>query len=135
MGEVKSTIRAIEAAGGQVVLDGTETGLRGLPAAIDRRQLADDPLSELAAIYFGGIGDAFRRPNSLLYEWLARHVTARQPRGILLIHQVWCDLWHAELGRLREWSPVPVLQIADDGGPSSRASAATRIGSFLEMLR
>ena len=125
----------IEAAGGRVVVDGTETGLRGLPAPIDRRHLAADPLAELAAIYFGGIGDAFRRPNTLLYEWLGKHIQERRPRGIVLIHQVWCDLWHAELARLREWSPLSVLQITDDGSPSARASATTRIQSFLEMLR
>jgi hypothetical protein len=125
----------IEQAGGQVVLDATETGRRGLPARPDLARLADDPLAELAAMYFGGIGDAFRRPDSLLYEWLGRQIALCRPRGIILIHQVWCDLWHAQLGRLREWSTLPVLQIVDGGDDSARASASTRIESFMEILR
>lgn len=125
----------IELSGGQVVLDATETGRRGLPAEPDRRRLPDDPLAEMAAMYFGGIGDAFRRPDSLLYEWLSRQIALCRPRGIILIHQVWCDLWHAQLAPLREWSTLPVLQIVDGGDDSARASASTRIESFMEILR
>jgi benzoyl-CoA reductase/2-hydroxyglutaryl-CoA dehydratase subunit BcrC/BadD/HgdB len=125
----------IEQAGGRVVLDATETGLRGLPVEPDLRQLADDPVTELAAMYFGGMPDAFRRPNSRLYEWLSREFAQRRPRGLVLIHPVWCDLWHAEAPRLREWSGLSLLHLTDAGTASARGSMATRIQSFMEVLR
>lgn len=125
----------IEQAGGRLVLDATEGSERTLPGAFDRRAIREDPLRALGQAYFGTIPDAFRRPNSRLYEWLGRELSARQVRGVILRRYVWCDLWHAELHRLREWSPVPVLDIDtchDEGG--SPARTAGRIEAFLEML-
>ena len=68
----------VEHAGGRVVLDATEGGERTLPRPFDPARLAADPLEELADAYFDGIPDAFRRPNSRLYEWLGRELAARQ---------------------------------------------------------
>jgi benzoyl-CoA reductase/2-hydroxyglutaryl-CoA dehydratase subunit BcrC/BadD/HgdB len=127
--------RMVEEAGGRIVLDATETGERTLPAAFDRRRVRDDPLLELANAYFGHIPDAFRRPNSELYVWLARELDRRGVRGILFRRCVWCDTWAAELGRIREWAPVPVLDIDVDGhDDASRARTAGRLRAFLEML-
>ena len=77
----------------------------------------------------------FRRPNDPLYAWLGRELPARHVRGILLRRYVWCDLWHAELHRLKQWSPVPLVEIdvADDE-PSVASRTAGRIEAFLEML-
>jgi hypothetical protein len=125
----------VEETGGRVVLDGTEGGERTLPAPFDPAKVASDPLPELADAYFGGIPDAFRRPNSALYEWLGRELAARQVRGIVFRRYVWCDLWHAELQRLKQFSPVPVLEI--DAGPddtSAQNRLQGRIEAFLEML-
>jgi hypothetical protein len=66
----------IEQSGGRVVLDGTESGLRTLPAPLQRRRLRDDPLLELMDAYFGAIPDAFRRPDTALYQWLTRELAA-----------------------------------------------------------
>ena len=126
----------IEQAGGRVVLDATEGGERTMPPAFDRRRLRDEPLAELALAYFENIPDVFRRPNSGLYEWLARQLAARSAQGIIFRRYVWCDLWHAELHRLREQSGVPVLDIdvdGDDGGTLARTMG--RLEAFLEMLR
>ena len=79
---------------------------------------------------------AFRRPNSGLYEWLARELPARDVRGIIFRRFAWCDLWHAELQRLKEWTPLPVLEI--DAGPDDAAApnrVEGRIEAFLEMLK
>jgi benzoyl-CoA reductase/2-hydroxyglutaryl-CoA dehydratase subunit BcrC/BadD/HgdB len=125
----------VEASGGRLVLDATETGERTMPAAFDRRRVPDDPRMELAGAYFGSIPDAFRRPNSELYRWLKRELTGRDVRGIIFRRYVWCDIWHAELGRLRDWTRLPVLDL-DVGGEDgdSRGRTAGRIQAFLEML-
>lgn len=125
----------IEQAGGRVVLDATESGERTMPGAFDRRAIRDDPLQALADAYFGTIPDVWRRPNDGFYEWLGHELRARQVRGVLLRRYIWCDLWHAELHRLREWSPFPVLDLDachDENGSPGRT--AGRIEAFLEML-
>ncbi len=126
---------SIERAGGRVVLDATEGGERTLPAPFDPGRIAADPLGELAAAYFG-IPDVFRRPNSGLYDWLGRELTARQVRGIILRRYLWCDLWHAELHRLSGWSPVPVLELdVTPGDLAASSRMQVRIEAMLEMLR
>ena len=77
------------------------------------------------------IPDAFRRPDSGLFDWLGRELAARQVRGIIFRRYVWCDLWHAELQRLKKWSPVPVLEI-DAGRPPDRTTPAPRIACRAE---
>jgi benzoyl-CoA reductase/2-hydroxyglutaryl-CoA dehydratase subunit BcrC/BadD/HgdB len=126
----------IERAGGRIVLDATETGERGLCAAFDRRRLRDEPLMELAGAYFGGINDASRRPSSELYKWLRQEIASRRVGGIIFRRYVWCDLWHAELQRLKDWSNLPVLDIDTDGeNDNDRLRTANRIRAFLEMLQ
>jgi benzoyl-CoA reductase/2-hydroxyglutaryl-CoA dehydratase subunit BcrC/BadD/HgdB len=126
----------IEQSGGRIVLDATETGERGMCAAFDRRRLRDEPLMELANAYFGSINDASRRPNSELYKWLRNELASRQVQGILFRRYLWCDIWHAELRRLKDFSDLPVLDI-DTGGENDneRHRMANRIRAFLEMLQ
>jgi len=126
----------IERAGGRVALDATEGSQRTLPRPFDPARMASDPLQELADAYFDGIPDAFRRPNHRLYEWLGRELAAHQVRGIIFRRYVWCDLWHAELQRVRQWSRLPVLEI--DVGPDDLTApnrVQGRIEAFLEVLQ
>jgi hypothetical protein len=124
----------VEEAGGNIVLDGTETGERTLPSPMEQSGIEAEPLRALARAYFEGIPDVFRRPNHALYDWLGEHMAARNVQAILLRRYVWCDLWHAELERMRQWSPVPVLEIdvCEDGASLNRARG--RIEAFLETL-
>ena len=122
----------IEAAGGFVALDATDSGERTVPRPFDRRKLRDEPLLELADAYFGGITHPSRRPDSEFYRWLGRELAERGIRGIILRRYVWCDTWHAELRRLQEWSELPVMDIdVEDGEAPGRS---TRIQAFIEML-
>ncbi len=119
----------VEQLGGRVVLDATEGGERTLPRRSIRKRVAADPMQELADAYFDTIPDAFRRPNNRLYEWLASELAARQVRGIIFRRYVWCDLWHAELHRLRQWSSLPVLEIdavREDTGGRTACKAESR---------
>lgn len=70
----------IERAGGRIALDATEHGWRTLPRPFDPARVAAEPLQELADAYFDGIPDAFRRPDTKLYEWLGRELAAASPR-------------------------------------------------------
>ena len=123
----------IENCGGQVVLNATESGQRVLPDTFEIHRTQAAPLAELTRAYFGSMGEIFRRPDSMLMEYLGREIARCRPKGIVLVRQVWCDLWHAECARLREWSGLNVLRI--DAGSGASASTATRVQSFLEMLQ
>ena len=122
-------------AGGTVVLDGTTSGERTLPAPFDRRSLQADPLLALADAYFGAIPDAFRRPNSLLYQWLRDEIESREVKGIIFRSYAWCDTWHAEAQRMKEWAPVPLLALTSGDRGHVDGHATSRIESFIEMLR
>jgi benzoyl-CoA reductase/2-hydroxyglutaryl-CoA dehydratase subunit BcrC/BadD/HgdB len=125
----------IEQSGGRIVLDATETGERGMCDPFDRRCLHDGPLMELVNAYFGGIHDASRRPNSGLYKWLQREFVSRNVQGIIFCRHLWCDMWHAELRRLKDWTDLPVLDI-DTAGDNDMDGyrIINRIRAFLEML-
>jgi hypothetical protein len=125
----------IEAAGGCVVLDATTSGERTLAAPFDRRALDDDPLLILADAYFGSIPDAFRRPNSHLYTWLRKEMTERGVRGIIFRRYIWCDLWHAESQRMKEWARVPLLDMEVGDEETLNGHEVSRIQSFLELLK
>ncbi len=125
----------VEECGGRIVLDATETGQRGRPEAFDRRRLAEDPLMELAQAYFR-IPDASRRPNSELYQWLKDQLARTDAHGILFHHYVWCDKWHAEFERLKEWIKLPMLRLDSEGeGEMDSARVRNRIYAFVEALR
>jgi benzoyl-CoA reductase/2-hydroxyglutaryl-CoA dehydratase subunit BcrC/BadD/HgdB len=124
----------VERAGGTIVLDGTENGERTLPALFDPRRREEDPLGELGRAYFLTIPDVFRRPNGALFEWLRQNVAARTVRGIILVRNVWCDLWHAEVSRIREAVQVPVLDLDVDGAKIADRNR-TRVQAFIEMLQ
>ena len=125
-----------EQSGGRIVLDAAETGERGMCPPFDRRRLREKPLMELANAYFGGIQDVSRRPNSGLYQWLKGELEGRGARGIIFHRYLWCDMWHAELRRLKDWTDLPVLDIDSTGDDDThRQRTANRIHAFLETLK
>jgi benzoyl-CoA reductase/2-hydroxyglutaryl-CoA dehydratase subunit BcrC/BadD/HgdB len=125
----------IEQAGGNIVLDATETGQRGLCRLFDRDKLTHDPLAELASAYFDGILDASRRPNNRLFDWLGRELTARKIRGLILRRYIWCDIWHGEFYRLKQVARLPVLDIDVNGEEQLSERIISRIQAFLETLQ
>lgn len=126
----------VEESGGRIVLDATETGERGMCAPFDSRGLGEDPPAELARAYFGGIQDASRRPNSGLYEWLKYEVAGRGVNGIIFHRNIWCDMWHAEVRRVKDCIGLPVLDLDSAGDKQAdRQRMTTRIRAFMEMLQ
>lgn len=125
----------IEHHGGRVVLNAGESGERCLPGPFDARQLEADPQAALTSAYFGAIPDIFRRPNSGLYSYLQAKLDASGARGIIVMQQVWCDLWHAEVASLRQRFALPMLDLDISCPQGASASRANRVQSFLEILR
>ena len=124
----------VEHTGGRIVLDATDTGERTLPGSFDRRNIRSDPLMELANAYFGTIPHVFRRPNSGLYEYLKLQILERGIRGIIFRRYQWCDIWNAELQRLRDWAGVPILDLDLGCEGDDLARSAGRVEALMEML-
>jgi hypothetical protein len=130
----RALFEVIEDCGGRIVLDATETGQRGVCRPFDRRRLAEDPLMELAETYLR-IPDASQRPNSELYQWFKEHLTQTGTRGILFHHYVWCDKWHAEFARLKDWANLPILRLDSEGeGEIEVVRVRNRVRAFLETF-
>ena len=129
----RALLQLMESLGAAVVLNGLEDGERTKPAAFSLRELDADPMAVLADAYFGTIPSVFSRPNSGLYQWLNRELPSSGAKGVVLLRYVWCDLWHAEVSRLREWLKVPLLDI-DLVGQEALARSRTRLEAFLEGI-
>jgi benzoyl-CoA reductase/2-hydroxyglutaryl-CoA dehydratase subunit BcrC/BadD/HgdB len=121
--------------GGQVVLDATEGAERTLPAPFDLQRLEADPLDELVRAYFDTIPDAFRRPDTHLYDYLRRQVVDRRVQGLVLVRPLWCDQWHAQCERLKQCAALPLVQIdlGDHGHELQRTR--TRLETLVSILR
>jgi benzoyl-CoA reductase/2-hydroxyglutaryl-CoA dehydratase subunit BcrC/BadD/HgdB len=120
--------------GGWVALDGTEGGVRTLPAPFDRQRLEEEPFEVLVDAYFGSIPAIFRRPDSMLYEWAAREVAASGARGVILMRYTWCDMWAIARARLAEATGVAVLEVDLAGDAGVEVRAVNRIAAFMETL-
>ena len=124
----------VQRLGGRIVLTAAEGGRLTAPAPFDPDRVASDPLAELARAYHENIPHPTRRPDTQLHQWLRREIEAAAPRGILFQRYLWCDLWHAELARLREWTPLPVLDM-DIGDEDAAARLGGKIQAFIETLQ
>ncbi|MBI4860913.1 MAG: 2-hydroxyacyl-CoA dehydratase [Candidatus Riflebacteria bacterium] len=124
----------VESAGGRFVLDASEWGEGTLPRPFDRERSDGWPLVELVDAYLGSIPDVFSRPNDAFHEYFRREIRARDVRGVVVLRRLWCDLWHAEIDRLRS-AEVPVLDLVVDP-IEDRLSGATlgRLEALLESL-
>ncbi|NQV34814.1 MAG: 2-hydroxyacyl-CoA dehydratase, partial [Phycisphaeraceae bacterium] len=81
----------IEQMGGTVVSDGTEPLM---PEFCNQNENAFDAMSRA---YWGMMEDVFQRPNTRLYERMARCLAKTPVKGVILRRYLWCDLWHAEV--------------------------------------
>jgi benzoyl-CoA reductase/2-hydroxyglutaryl-CoA dehydratase subunit BcrC/BadD/HgdB len=119
--------------GACLALDATETGQRTLPSPFERTRLDVDPVGELVRAYFDAIPDAFRRPLSMLHQYLSAALDRHAIQAIVLIRGIWCDLWHAQLPWLRQCGR-PVAEVDLGGSASGAACDAARIRTRIEAL-
>lgn len=125
----------IEAAGGRVVLNATETGERSLSPAFGFKAGANHPFDALVHDCCENLVDVFQRPNTRLYSWLKPRLASRQVRGIMLWHFIGCDLWRAEAQTLREIFGLPVLLLEAGGEPGNTPRELNRLQAFVETLK
>jgi len=123
----------LEAAGGGVVLNATETGERSLAPVFELE--AGDPMNALVHGYCDNLVDVFQRPNTRLYAWLKPRLASRGVRGLVLWHYTGCDLWRAEAQTLRETFGLPVLLLEAGEGPGVAPRERTRLQAFMEALK
>ncbi len=124
----------VEELGGTIVLDASEQGLLGRPPSFDKSLAETDPMRALADAYLRRLPGVSRRPNTPLHTWLAERIMESRARGVILLRQLWCDLWHGEVARIRDALAIPLLDIDLDGeDPIPRNH--TRVEAFIEGLR
>jgi len=137
-------LEQMEALGGDVVLNATETGERTLaprgPARSEGGVRAEsDTLVGMVEASARDIVeqcvDVFQRPNTPLYAWLGPRLAKRGVEGLVLWSHTGCDLWRAEANSLQEAFKLPLLVLEADayGGVSPRESG--RLQAFLEALK
>jgi benzoyl-CoA reductase/2-hydroxyglutaryl-CoA dehydratase subunit BcrC/BadD/HgdB len=126
-------VQMLESRGACLALDATETGQRTLPTPFNRARLDVDPVGELVRAYFDTIPDAFRRPLSMLHQYLSCALNERGIQAIVLIRGIWCDLWHAQLSWLRQCGR-PVAEVDLGGSAIGAAGDAARIRTRIEAL-
>lgn len=117
----------IERLGGCVAVDTTEPWLD--PAT------PMDTFDAMSRAYWAMMEDVFQRPNTRLYERLDRMIAQIPVAGVIVRRYLWCDMWHAEVHRIKAWSRVPVLDIEiSSPAHTDQHRLATRIGAFMEMI-
>ena len=126
----------IEAAGGRVALNATETGERSLSPAFEFEAGATAiHLTCWSTATVDNMVDVFQRPNTRLYSWLKPRLASRRVRGIVLWHFTGCDLWRAEAQTLRETFGLPVLLLEAGGEPGATPRELNRLQAFVETLQ
>ena len=128
-------LEVLEAAGGNVALNATETGERCLCPVCEFTAAEDEPFEVMLNGYFDSIVDVFQRPNTPLYAWLRPRLRARNIRGIVLWHLTGCDLWRAEAQTMRETFGLPLLLLEAEQTPGASARETNRIQAFVETLK
>ena len=124
----------VERFGGRIVLTAVAGGELTAPGRFDLAGARREPLTELARAYHGNIPHPMRRPDVQLHQWLRREIAAAGPRGILFQRYLWCDLWHAEVARVKEWAGLPVLDMVI-GDEDDETYLGGRIQAFIETLQ
>ena len=132
LAEMGETIRRH---GGEIALDATENGMRCAPVfPKDDVGSVDDAYAFLAKSYFK-IPDVFRRPDTLLHEWLRRELRATKAQGLILVRCLWCDLWRLAGKRIIGDAGISCVEIELDDFTQGLSSRSTlRIQSLLEAL-
>ena len=128
-------IKMIESNSATIAFDATELGEIAQPD-IDFDNLEKDPVAELANAYFADMPDIAKRPNTQFYEKAERMIKEREIEAIIVRVYPWCDLWHAEIQRLKDYFGLPLLHLTADINvtPLKDKRLQTRVKAFLEML-
>lgn len=118
-----------------ITFDASEQGEIAQPD-IDFKQLNKHPFKELTNASFRNMPDIAKRPNIQFYDKANEIIRMRKIQGIILRIYPWCDLWHAEVQRIKEYFGLPVLELTVDINvePEKDKRLQTRLNAFLEMI-
>lgn len=128
-------IKIIERNSANIALDATELGGMSVPG-INLKNLEKDHLAELANAYFANMPDIAKRPNTQFYEKAQQIIKERNIEGIIVRTYPWCDIWHAEIPRIKETFDLPMLNYTVDVNtlPTHDSRLKTRLCAFFEMI-
>jgi hypothetical protein len=74
-----------------------------------------------------------QRPNAPFFAWLRQFGLTHRIEGWVLLRQPWCDLYHAEVPRLKSETELPWLDLETGAQPAFEA-LRTRAEAFAERL-
>lgn len=77
--------------------------------------------------------DIAQRPNAPFFAWLRQFGLTHRLEGWVLLRQPWCDLYHAEVPRLKRETELPWLDLETGAQPALEA-LRTRAEAFAERL-
>ncbi len=75
-----------------------------------------------------------QRPNAPFFEWLRQTSRAAGLQGWVHVRQPWCDLYHAEVPRMKSATALPWLDL-ETGARPAFATLRTRAEAFAESLQ
>lgn len=75
-----------------------------------------------------------QRPNASFFTWVRQASQTSELEGWVLLRQPWCDLYHAEVSRLKTATGLPCLDL-ETGASPSLAAIRTRAEAFAETLQ
>jgi hypothetical protein len=75
-----------------------------------------------------------QRPNAPFFEWLRKTSRAAGLEGWVHVRQPWCDLYHAEVPRMKSATALPWLDL-ETGARPAFASLCMRAEAFAETLQ
>lgn len=130
---VQSLQDAIRQAGGDIVLNATETAIACEPGGMDQNLVKTSPLKALSKAYIRGIPSIHQRPNTAFYDWLKKKADSLKIDKVILLRCLFCDLWNAEKATIQKFLNIPVLMLTPDTSPELSGSTLTRLQAFLEM--
>ncbi len=118
-----------------VVLDGTDSGERCIPGVMYKEIKSDNPYKILMHKYFLGIPNIYQKPDTDFYSWLKTMIIQRGINGIIILRNIWCDLWRGITSDIKHKSKIHVLAIDLNDDYQFDQHSKNKIDAFIEMLK
>jgi len=118
---------------GARTFDLTPDGNWGIPVQFSLKLIENDPLDAFVQSCMMGIPGVFQRPDTKMMTRLREDSRQFVLHGVILVRNVWCDLWKAAAHRIQDELKLPVLILDLDEQPLM-PPMTNRIAAFVEIL-